>query len=215
MVNDYFMNEAERLRKEQKTNAQLNRELREIKALFNYAIGLDLLEENPADKIKPFPINEELPYIPPREELNRVFNHLAPHQQWLVLFCMESACRINEAIRITSDDIDIEKGLLTLWSRKKKHGNMKARRIPLSPIIAELKGKPGQKIFGYSDRPRFLWRTCKKLEVPVFGFHSFRHLKASEMAANNVPLIEIMNYLGHDNIEVTQKYLRLLRWTQY
>ena len=149
-----------------------------------------------------------------KEELNRVFTHLAPHQQWLVLFCMESAYRINEALRTTSDDIDIEKGLLTLWSRKKRHVNMKARRIPLSPIIAELKGKPGQKIY-YSDRPRFLWRTCKKLDVLVFGFHSFRHLKASEMAANNVPLIEIMNFLGHDNIEVTQKYLRLLGWTQY
>jgi integrase len=46
-------------------------------------------------------------------------------------------------------------------------------------------------------------------------WHAFRHRKASIMAQNNVPLIEIMNFLGHDNIEVTQNYLRLLGYTKY
>jgi integrase len=66
-----------------------------------------------------------------------------------------------------------------------------------------------------NDRPQFLSDICKKIGVKPFGWHSFRHRKASIMAQNNIPLVEIMNYLGHDNIEVTQGYLRLLGYTKY
>jgi integrase len=75
--------------------------------------------------------------------------------------------------------------------------------------------KEGRLFPEWSDRPKFLEKICKKVGVKPFGWHAFRHRKASIMAKNSIPLVEIMNYLGHDNIEVTQKYLRLLGYTKY
>jgi len=44
----------------------------------------------------------------------------------------------------------------------------------------------------------------------LWGAPHNRHRKASIMASENISLINIMEFLGHDNIEVTQKYLRIL-----
>lgn len=127
---------------------------------------------------------------------------------------METACRISEAIRATGDDIDLSMELLTLWTRKKKNSDLTPRRIPLPESIKDYKCE-GRLFPEYSDRPAFIGDLCHRSGIKIFGWHAFRHRKASLMAQRNIPLVEIMNYLGHESIDVTQRYLRLLGYTKY
>lgn len=215
MMHKHFLNESIRLRKGGKGNYQVNADLKMIRALFNYAMNeLEVIDNNPTKNIKPYPVKQKLKYIPSDNDIDLVYSLASTSQKSLIVFVKESACRIGEAIRATGDDIDLDMNLLTLWTRKKKNSDLVPRRIPLHPDLKKM-GKEGRLFPEWSDRPNFLDKHCKKAGIKPFGWHAFRHRKASIMAQNNVPLIEIMNYLGHENIEVTQNYLRLLGYTKY
>lgn len=210
MINEYLLSECKRCKAEGYDNHTVNAQIRHIKALFNFAVyELECLDRNPANRLKFFPVTKNTKYIPPDEHINLVCAYLLPHQRRIMLFCAQSACRISEALRATGKDIDIEEGFLTLWTRKKKYGDLTSRRINLPEEVAELK-QPGLLFPEWKDRPRFLEKHCEVLGIPVFGWHAFRHRKASIMAKEGVPINAIQHYLGHESIVVTQQYLHLL-----
>ncbi|RJP25840.1 MAG: hypothetical protein C4529_00120 [Deltaproteobacteria bacterium] len=62
----------------------------------------------------------------------------------------------------------------------------------------------------WQDQPRFLEKLCRDLEIPVIGWHAFRHRKASQMAQEGRNLVEIQHWLGHDNATITSSYLQIL-----
>jgi integrase len=158
-------------------------------------------------KFKFYPIDKKLKYIPPDEDIEKAIKFLLPHQIDLLIFCRDTACRISEALRATGNDIDEKAGLLTLWTRKKKHGDLTPRRIPLPETI---KKRPGKLFTEWTGYPRFLEDACAKAKILPFGWHSLRHRKASIMASQGIPINEIQHYLGHESILVTQQYLQLL-----
>ena len=210
VIHEHLLSESQRLNKEGKDNYQVNYDLKMIRALFNYGINeLDVLDHNPTKKLKPYPVDKNLKYIPPQKDLSLVYSMADEEEQLLILFVKESACRISEALRATGDDIDLEMNLLTLWTRKKKYSNLVPRRIPLPPALREFK-KDGRLFPRWKERPRFLDKLCGKAGIKKYGWHAYRHLKASLMANQKVPIMEIKNYLGHESLEVTQTYLHLL-----
>lgn len=211
----FFLKEASRLKEEGKGNHEVNSEIRYIRALFNYAIDeLEVINTNPTRKIKFYPIDKKLKYIPLDVAMDWVYESSLNHQRRLITFVKDSGARISEALRATGEDIDTDMNLLTLWTRKKRNSDLTPRRIPLPESIKEMK-KNGLLFPEWKKQPRFIEELCKRLEIKVYGWHAYRHRLASIMASKNIPLVEIMTILGHDNIEVTQKYLRLLGFTRY
>ncbi|MFA6011957.1 MAG: site-specific integrase [Desulfobacteraceae bacterium] len=217
MIHQFLINESKRLKKAGKGNYEVNAELRYIRALFNYAINdLEVLDINPAKKIGFYPIDKKLKYVPSESDFELVYQEAHPQQQGLIMFVKESGCRISEALRAKGSDIDLHMDLLTLWTRKKKNSDLTPRRIPLPDVLREYKCADDEKLFDeWVKNPRFIEKICKKIKIKVFGWHAYRHRKASILAKNNVPLVEIMAILGHDNIEVTQIYLRVLGFSKY
>ena len=209
MIHAYLLDESKRLAGSGRGNYSVNAEIRYLKALFAFAIEeLECMDKNPMHKFKFYPIDKTLKYIPPDEDIEKVAKLLMPHQLRLFRFCQETGCRISEALRTTGKDIDQKAGLLTLWTRKKRFGDLTPRRIPLPKGLA---GANGSKLFPeWSDHPRFLAKACKRAGVESFNWHSFRHRKASMMAAQGVPINQIQAILGHESILVTQQYLQLL-----
>ncbi|MFT5699660.1 MAG: integrase [Desulforhopalus sp.] len=51
---------------------------------------------------------------------------------------------------------------------------------------------------------------CEKAKVRPFRFHSTRHLSASLMYHNRVPMTEIQKILGHTSLNTTEIYIRSL-----
>jgi integrase len=52
-----------------------------------------------------------------------------------------------------------------------------------------------------------LKRLCSKAKVRHFGLHAIRHLTASILANERVPLIAIQAILRHKSLHITQRYL--------
>jgi integrase len=62
--------------------------------------------------------------------------------------------------------------------------------------------KNGEPVWGTSERKR-LQRILKDAELPQQRFHDLRHLSASLMAAQGVPLKDVSATLGHSQIGIT------------
>ena len=62
----------------------------------------------------------------------------------------------------------------------------------------------------YLYRQHWMKRLCASAGVPPFGLHAIRHLTASILADEGVPLIVIQAVLRHKNSNITQRYLHRL-----
>ncbi len=205
-VNDLLLHEANRLKKAKKQNYAVNALIRSLNALFNFGMRDYGLEKNPLKFASKFSIDIKLKYIPTDEQINAVKAKFDQKQAFLFDFVDQTACRINEAIRFKAEDIDGD--LITLWTRKSKNSNLTPRRIPKPECLNGYKGKG--KVFEWTDHPSFLERAIASLEQPKWNWHSLRHRRASIWANKGMSLLELMQRLGHSNIETTQIYLRLL-----
>lgn len=63
----------------------------------------------------------------------------------------------------------------------------------------------------YEYRQHWLRRICKRAGGEPFGFHGIRHLFASILAGENVPLVEIQYMLRHTSLATTQRYIHRLK----
>lgn len=208
-ANELFLTIAKRLKEEKKQNYSVNAMQRTLKALWNYGIRFYGLEKNPICFAQPYPIDIKLKRIPTDKEINDVRKKSNDKERFLIDFVDQTACRISEALRFKADDIDAE--LITLWTRKAKNSNLTPRRIPKPECLKKYKGKG--KVFPWTDHPGFLEKKIKTLKQKKWNWHSLRHRRASIWASNQMPLIEIMQRLGHSNLQTTQKYLQLLGYT--
>ena len=62
----------------------------------------------------------------------------------------------------------------------------------------------------YKWRQHLMKRLCKRAGVKPFGFHAFRHLTASLMAANGEAMTTIQRILRHQALTTTNGYIRWL-----
>ncbi|MFA6472927.1 MAG: site-specific integrase [Candidatus Latescibacterota bacterium] len=208
-VNHISQTLARYLKARGKTNHKANACLRSLKALFNFGIVIyDIEMRNPCLGIKMLPVDIKLKYIPPDEEIRAVKEHCDREEAFLIDFVDQTGCRINEAVRLTYEDI--EGDLLTLWTHKAKNSNLTPRRIPI-PLCLKDKKKGNGKVFKrWVSLPRFLSDKITELGFKKWGFHNLRHRRASLWAKEGRTLLEIMQLLGHSNLSTTQKYLQIL-----
>ncbi|WP_148202500.1 tyrosine-type recombinase/integrase [Syntrophus aciditrophicus] len=197
------------LRKRGKTDHKANAMIRCFKALFNYGISLyELNMKNPVKGIQFFSVDINLKYIPTDEDILAVKEGLTEEQKFLIDFCQQTGCRINEALRLKGSDIG--DNYIVLYTRKARNSNLTPRKIPKPPCLAGYKPKKERVFSEWSNVPRFLEKRVKKLDMKYWTWHNLRHKYASELSKRNVPLFEIMNLLGHSNMKTTQIYLQLI-----
>ena len=153
-------------------------------------------------------------------------------------FVHQTACRINEALNFRIEDIDNEKNLITLWTRKSKNSNLTFRRIPIPDCLLGMqkKGKlprSGRVFSQWNTHPKFIEKAIRDYNkwgvdpdtvtnlpkifehLPAWSWHNLRHKRASEWATSGMPIIEIMYRLGHQNLSTTQQYLQLLGFFEF
>jgi integrase len=57
-------------------------------------------------------------------------------------------------------------------------------------------------------RQRHMKRVCNKADVKPFGLHAIRHLTASILAQEDVPMVTIQRILRHKQLTTTERYIR-------
>ena len=206
-----------------------NKEIRYLKATFNWAVKQSLATQNPVDGIEFLPIEKRLKYIPPIGDIDKVLAPASPEIRDYLLTICDTMARVGEINRLTWDDVNLEERYVILYTRKKRGGHLTPRKVPMTQRLHELlmrrfserKGnapwvfvnrykdpKTGQISVGpYKYRATILKTLCKKVGVRHFRFHALRHAGASILDNRNVPIGYIQKILGHENRTTTEIYL--------
>ena len=206
-----------------------NKEIRLLRALFNFGKKKKLITENPVDGIEFFPVDNKIKYVPTSEDIDKVITVADPDTKDYLLTIRDTLGRMGEINRLTWDDVNFNQRYVTLYTRKKKGGNLTPRKVPTTNRLYEIllrrfesrnKSKPwvfwhtytssktGKKMAGpYQDRKKIMRTLCKKAGVKYFRFHPLRHSGASIMDSRNVPIGSIQKVLGHEHRSTTEIYL--------
>lgn len=209
-----------------------NQDLRCLRAMFNWGRKQGLVETNPTEGIEFFPVEKRRKYVPQSEDIAKVVAMADDETKDYLWTIHDTMGRMSEVNRLVWDDIDFENRTVTLYTRKKRGGNLTPRAIPMTNRLYRLlkrrhqlrdKGKPwvfwhrywsrkeGRWKEGpYIDRKKIMGTLCKKAGVPYFRYHALRHAGASRLDAENVPLGAIQSLLGHENRTTTEIYLHSL-----
>lgn len=217
---------------EERSGNAANKQRKNLRAAWQFGIKyLNMSPLNPFSVVERFAEDRQERYMPTIEEFWKVFDVCADGQDQLMLrMYLETGARREELFRLTWRDVDYKKKSIRLTWRKNQKGQWEEAWLPVREDFMELL-KVHQKYTGfktfvflnnqgsedskfwipYQYRQHWLKGLCGQAGVKQFGFHGIRHLFASILAANNVPLVEIQFMLRHKHLSTTQRYIHQLQ----
>lgn len=206
-----------------------NKDLRYLRATFNYGNRQKLIIHNPTEGLEFFPVEKKVKYVPSNDDIEKVIFVAEPEEQDFLWTVRETMARVNEVNRLCWEDVNLDERFVILYTRKKMGGHLTPRKIPMTQKLYEVlkrrynerdpnkpwvfwhrywSRKNGCFMEGpYGDRKKLMKRLCEKAGVRYFRFHPLRHSGASIMDGNNVPIGAIQRILGHENRKTTEIYL--------
>lgn len=205
-----------------------NKELRYLRATFNFAVKREWIERNPTEGLEFLPVEKKVKVLPSHEDIERVIAAADAESQDYLWTIRETMARVSEVNKLEWKDVDLEGRAVYLYTRKSRGGNLVSRRVPMTEKLhailarrfkARDKAKPwvfwhsyrrcgaGNEVGPYKHRKRLMKGLCKKAGVDHFGFHALRHHGASVLDQGNVPIGSIQKILGHSNRTTTEIYL--------
>jgi integrase len=206
-----------------------NKEIRYLRATFNFGLKRDWVKSNPVDNISFLPVEKKLKYIPSVTDVEKVISVADPDTQDYLYTITDTMGRMSEINRLTWKDVDLEARYVVLYTRKKRGGHLTPRKIPMTQRLYSIlsrrfkerdtkkpwvfwhtysSSKTGNQVDGpYQERKKIMKTLCEKAGVPYFRYHALRHSGASIMEANKVPIGSIQRILGHQNRTTTEIYL--------
>jgi len=206
-----------------------NKDLRYLRATYNYGIRNKLILSDPTEGIVFFPVEKRIKYVPNNEDIDKVIAAADPDNQDYLWTIRETMARVSEINRLCWEDLNLDARYVILYTRKKSGGHLTPRKIPMTQKLYEVlkrrhdkrdaskpwvfwhrywSRKNGCFIEGpFGDHKKLMKRLCEKAGVRYFRFHPLRHAGASLMDGNNVPLGAIQRILGHENRKTTEIYL--------
>lgn len=204
------------------TNHNYNVHRKELCALMSFAIKqLRLLEHSPCWTLEKMPEETKRKQIPTQQEFLKILAAANPDEKPLLLILTHTLARIDEILRLTWQDVNFERRTVTLWTRKRKGGNLEPRTIPMNNdlygVLWSLWGRREQQSWvffnakegtRYNRRPKMMRSVCKRAGVDNYGFHAIRHFVATYLHdALKIPTGTIGNILGHQSKRTTEIYL--------
>jgi len=141
----------------------------------------------------------------------------------LVLFLLDTGCRISEALTVRVSDIDLDSLLASLDGKGRKR-----RVVPFSfelrkvifRYVSDFKLKPEALLFG--SRTETIWNRrnalrdvktlCQNLGfvTPRRTLHAFRHSFAVNYLRRGGSVFHLQKVLGHASLEMTRRYANLV-----
>lgn len=197
-----------------------------IKRVYNWNIGLGHFSgENPAAKIKPPKVQNQVTECLNKDELERLLYVLScwPNKlgALIVRFALFTGFRQDEILGLRWGDVDLEKGFVTLGDPKGKPATLPLNN-EATAIINEAKQLMPASGCPYVFPNRFgqrrvsfykIWCNIRNASglAENFRFHGLRHTFASYLASSGeVDLYTLQKLLNHQSSQMTQRYAHLL-----
>lgn len=133
-----------------------NNHIKNLKALWNWHIGEGRLTLNPWPHVKTNPGEEHQEYIPPTEDVVAVLLAAKPWEQDYINIILKTGGRAGDPRRLLWEDVNFEHEYLAFWSKKRRGGEKKYRKISMPE---------GSQLYGILER---LWKNRDKQSTYVF-----------------------------------------------
>ena len=198
-------------------------ELDVLNAVFDFALNRGLILSNPAKHIKRRKIISKQIVVPSLDQFKQLINAIRQsdgkkdNQEKsqdganLVEFLAYSGARIGEVVGggdanerrpMLWSDVHFDRGTIFLPGTKTEAA---PRTIPMSERLREFltqlktkkKTQPSDLIVPIKSARKCLQTACKKLELPQFTHHDFRHFFATTCIESGVDIPTVSRWLGH------------------
>ena len=211
----------------------INREVAALSAAFNFARKIDKSVPE-FDWIKR-PVDDarcRWLTVEEREKLVRAFPDVQARR--VAEFLFHSGARLGNALTLRWDEVllgrEVAGSSVRLWSRKGRAKKKRWRTVPMTSrmwkimtVIRDERGPEACKgeapVFLRSDgkawgdlknfRVKHWDRACQKAGIEDFTPHDARHTFCSHLVQKNVPLVVVMELIGHTSLAMVQRYAHL------
>ena len=85
-----------------------NKEIRYLKATFNFGKRKGWVKDNPVVGLSFLPMAKKLKYVPPPEDIDKVIALADPDVQDYLWLLRDTMARVSEVNRLTWDDVNLE-----------------------------------------------------------------------------------------------------------
>lgn len=162
------------------------------------------------------------------EEAERFIRAASPRWRAMVTIAISTGLRIGELRALRWDDVDLERGSITVRhnatveQKVKAPKNDKFREVPLSDgaraVLRSHRHLRGPLVFCKEDGSMFQEYECKPGVKTtskhanigrIVYWHVLRHTFASHLAMRGVPMRTLQELLGHSSLAMTQRYAHL------
>jgi integrase/recombinase XerD len=220
------------------TKTTINRHLSAIHSFYKWLESQQLINSNPVSSTKGPKQSRSLPKMVSSQDLEKLLaatqsqDPIEIRDDAIMELFYASGARISEVAALTSQSIDFQTGLMTLFGKGSKQ-----RIVPLYPLamqklqryIAEARplllqksaeknhslpdalflGKSGKPLSADSIRLAFKHRLRLIGADDSISPHDMRHTFATHLLSNEADLRSVQELLGHESLSTTQIYTHL------
>ena len=217
----------------------VKRKIASIKAFYNYLEETEIIAESPFRKIKvKFKETVTLPRIIPREEIEKLLNHMyqclnendkVSHKHMLrdvavIEVFFATGARVYEISNIREDRINLNTGLIRLMGKGGKERYVQISNTSILEVLKKYYDENEQAIkksgyfFVNNRESRYTEQSIRlmlKKYTKQAGIernitpHMFRHSFATYLIEEGVDVSCVQQILGHSSIKTTQIYIHI------
>jgi integrase len=192
-------------------------ELDVLRNVFKHAMDIGLRVDNPAAHIKRKPMHTRRPSVPTREQFRQLLAAIRasdgrPSKQAQARLCADlvellayTGCRLDEARNLRWRDVDFERDVFTVTGGEHGTKNHEQRTVPLNTALRQLlerlqsetNPQPADLIAQAKSAKMCLDSATKRLGLPHFCHHAFRHFWATTAIESGGDVPTVAKMLGH------------------
>ncbi len=204
--------------------ATMNRELSNLRRIFNIAIRQGWLTRNPVNMGEPLidrSAERRRTRVLSLEEEKRLLEACTgkrKHIRPLIICLLDTGARRGETLKLKFSDLDFQNRLITYQALNTK--TLKTRQIAmttrvyneLSKLWENSSKNEDELVFKFRDVRSSFENACIDAGIPTgrpFGItlHSLRHSAATRLINGHLPIQMVSRILSHENPQTTYRYL--------
>lgn len=215
----------DRLAREGLSRSRIANHLAVVSAIYGWASRSTrrIVPRNPTLAVE-LPPNDEQPRerVATADEAALLLAALAEDDAVPYALAFYAGLRRSEIQRLDFEDVDLTGLAITVRRSKSDAGT--GRRLPLAaplkPILRAAWMRKGQPERGkvsrsvmagkLAERARKAWAAARPEPLTPIGLHECRHTYASLLVAAGYTLKEVMEYMGHADLQTTSRYVKRL-----
>lgn len=212
-------------------SSTISRSVASVRALYQYLFREHVIEDNPAERLKPPRVEKKAPEILTVEEMDMLLEQPdleAPkgiRDRAMLELLYATGMRVSELIHLQMGDVNLEMGYITCQENGKERiiPINKASRNALERYLQQarkelVRDSGSLNLFtncsGSAMSRQGFWKMVKRYarEAGItrdIAPHTLRHSFAAHLLQNGADIKSVQEMLGHSDISTTQIYLNL------